>query len=157
LPKARSRCSTLSLRAARSKVCRWLPEGDRMMLNRRQFLSGAGAVIATSASSSIAPAQNYPLRPVRILVGLAPGGSNDLYARLVGQWLSDRLGQPFVVENRPGGGTNIATEAIVKAAPDGYALLLVNPANAINATLYERLPFNFIRDVAPIVSMVRQP
>ena len=128
-----------------------------MTLNRRQFVNGVGAVIATSASSSIAPAQNYPLRPVRILVGFAPGGSNDIYARLVGQWLSDRLGQPFVVENRPGGGTNIATEAIVKAAPDGYALLLVNPANAINATLYERLPFNFIRDVAPIVSMVRQP
>ena len=128
-----------------------------MMLNRRQFLNGAGAVIATSASSSIAAAQNYPLRPVRILVGFAPGGSNDIYARLVGQWLSDRLGQPFVVENRPGGGTNIATEAVVKAAPDGHALLLVNPANAINATLYERLPFNFIRDVAPIVSMVRQP
>jgi tripartite-type tricarboxylate transporter receptor subunit TctC len=128
-----------------------------MTFSRREFVDRAGAVLAASVIPSIAAAQNYPSRPVRILVGFAPGGSNDTYARLVGQSLSDRLGQPFVVENRPGGGTNIATEAVVKAAPDGYTVLLVNPANAINATLYERLTFNFIRDIAPVASMVRQP
>jgi tripartite-type tricarboxylate transporter receptor subunit TctC len=127
------------------------------MLSRRKFLGRTGALLAVSSVSSVLAAQNYPLRPVRILVGFAPGGSNDIYARLVGQWLSDRLGQPFVVENRPGGGTNIATEAVVKATPDGYTLLLVNPANAINASLYERLTFNFIRDIAPVASMIRQP
>jgi tripartite-type tricarboxylate transporter receptor subunit TctC len=114
-------------------------------------------MLAAFASPSIAAAPNYPARPVRILVGFAPGGSNDIYARLIGQWLSEQFGQAFVVENRPGGGTNIATEAVVKAAPDGYTLLLVNPANAINATLYDHLAFNFIRDVVPVASMVRQP
>jgi tripartite-type tricarboxylate transporter receptor subunit TctC len=128
-----------------------------MMFSRRQFLDCTGALLTALAAPSVLAAQNYPTRAVRILVGFAPGGSNDIYARLAAHWLSDRLGQPFVVENRPGGGTNIATEAVVKAQPDGYTLLLVNPANAINATLYERLTFNFMRDIVPVASMVRQP
>jgi tripartite-type tricarboxylate transporter receptor subunit TctC len=128
-----------------------------MMFSRRQFLDCTGALLTALAAPSVLAAQNYPTRAVRILVGFAPGGSNDIYARLAAHWLSDRLGQPFVVENRPGGGTNIATEAAVKAPPDGYTLLLVNPANAINATLYERLAFNFMRDIVPVASMVRQP
>jgi tripartite-type tricarboxylate transporter receptor subunit TctC len=128
-----------------------------MMFSRRQFLDCTGALLTALAAPSVLAAQNYPTRAVRILVGFAPGGSNDIYARLEAHWLSDRLGQPFVVENRPGGGTNIATEAVVKAQPDGYSLLLVNPANAINATLYEHLTFNFMRDIVPVASMVRQP
>jgi tripartite-type tricarboxylate transporter receptor subunit TctC len=105
----------------------------------------------------MAETQTYPSRPVRIIVGYSAGGSNDVVARLVGRWLSERLGQPFVIENRPGAGTNIATEAVVKAAPDGYTLLVVNPANAVNATLYERLKFVFLRDIAPVASLIRQP
>ena len=100
-------------------------------------------------------AQTYPSRPARIIVGYAAGGGVDISARLVGQWLSERLGQQFVVENRPGAGTNIATETVVRAAPDGYTLLLVNAANAINATLYEKLNYNFLRDIAPVASMIR--
>jgi tripartite-type tricarboxylate transporter receptor subunit TctC len=102
-------------------------------------------------------AQSYPARPVRIIVGFAPGGGNDIAARLIGQWLSDRLSQPFVIENRPGAGGNIATEAVVNAAPDGYTLLLVNNANATNAALYDKLSFNFIRDIAPIGGIARVP
>jgi tripartite-type tricarboxylate transporter receptor subunit TctC len=128
-----------------------------MMLIRREFLRLAGAVLGAPAVPLIARAQTYPSRPVRIVVGFAAGGSNDIYARVIGQWLSERVGQAFVVENRPGAGNNVATEAVVKAAPDGYTLLLVNPANAINATLYDRLNFNFIRDIAPVASMFRQP
>jgi tripartite-type tricarboxylate transporter receptor subunit TctC len=128
-----------------------------MMLIRREFLRLAGAVLGAPAVPLIARAQTYPSRPVRIVVGFAAGGSNDIYARVMGQWLSERVGQAFVVENRPGAGNNVATEAVVKAAPDGYTLLLVNPANAINATLYDRLNFNFIRDIAPVASMIRQP
>ena len=98
----------------------------------------------------MAAAQTYPARPVRLIIGYPPGGSADITARLLGQWLSERLGQPFVIESRPGAGTNIATETVVNAPPDGYTLLLVAPANAINATLYEKLNFNFIREIAPV-------
>jgi tripartite-type tricarboxylate transporter receptor subunit TctC len=100
-------------------------------------------------------AQSYPSQPVRIIVGFAAGGPNDILARLMGQWLSERLGQPFVIENRPGAGSNIATEAVVRAPPDGYTLLLVGSPNAINATLYSKLNFDFIRDIAPVASFIR--
>ena len=105
--------------------------------------------------SRIARAQAYPTRPVRLIVGFAAGGAADIVARLMGQWLSERLGQPFVIENRPGAGSNIATEAVVRAPPDGYTLLLVASANAINATLYDKLNFNFIRDIAPVAGIIR--
>src|SRR5262245_15346919 len=121
-----------------------------MKLPRRNFLYLAAGAAALPAVSRVARAQAYPTRPVRIVVGLAPGGTNDIVARLMGQWLSERLGQPFVIENRPGAGTNIATEMVVRAAADGYTLLLVNATNAINATLYERLNFNFIRDITAV-------
>src|SRR5262245_42696662 len=121
-----------------------------MKLPRRQFLHLAAGAAALPAVSRVARAQAYPSRPVRIVVGLAPGGSNDITARLMGQWLSERLGQQFLVENRPGAGGNIATEAVVRAPADGYTLLLVSTNNAINATLYEKLSFDFIRDIAPV-------
>ena len=107
--------------------------------------------------SRIAWAQTYPTRPVRLIVGFRPAVATDILARLMGQWLSERLGQPFVIENRPGAGGNIGTEAVVRAPPDGYTLLLVTPANAINATLYDKLNFNFIRDIAPVASIIRVP
>ena len=128
-----------------------------MRLPRRRFLRLAGAAIALPAVSRIASAQAYPTRPVRLIIGYPPGGSADITARLVGQWLSERLGQPIVIESRPGGGTNIATEAVVRAAPDGYTLLLVAPANAINATLYDKLNYNFLRDIAPVAGLIRFP
>jgi tripartite-type tricarboxylate transporter receptor subunit TctC len=128
-----------------------------MKLFRRTFLRlGAGAAVLPTVSH-IAHAQSYPNRPIRLVVGFAPGGGNDITARLMGQWLSERLGQPFVVENRPGAGTNVATEAVVNAAPDGYTILFVAPSAAINATLYEKLNFNFIRDFAPIAGIMRIP
>jgi len=105
----------------------------------------------------MATAQTYPTRPVRFIIGYPPGGSADITARLLGQWLSERLGQPFVIESRPGASTNIATEAVVRAPPDGYTLLLVAPANAINATLYEKLNFNFIHDIASVAGIIRFP
>jgi tripartite-type tricarboxylate transporter receptor subunit TctC len=126
-----------------------------MNLPRRRFLHLAAAALPVLGHS--AWAQSYPARPVRLLVASPPGGIADLLARLMGQWLSKRLGQPFVIENRPGGGTNIATEAAVNAAPDGYTLLLVSPANAINASLYDKLKFNFIRDIAPVAGLLRAP
>jgi len=127
-----------------------------MKLLRRQFLHLAAGAAALPALSRIARAQAYPTRPVRIIVGFPAGGAFDIVARLIGQWLSERLGQPFVVENRPGAGTNLATEVLVKAPPDGHTLLLVSSTNAVNATLYDKLNFNFIRDIAPVASIIRQ-
>jgi tripartite-type tricarboxylate transporter receptor subunit TctC len=131
--------------------------GIAMKLPRRRFLHLAAGAAAFPAVSPIALAQTYPSRPVRLIVGFAPGGGNDIVARLMGQWLSEHLGQPFVIENRPGAGTNVATEAVVNAAPDGYTLLFVAPSAAINATLYENLNFNFIRDITPIAGIMRIP
>jgi tripartite-type tricarboxylate transporter receptor subunit TctC len=128
-----------------------------MKPSRRRFLQLASGAIALPASLRLARAQTYPSRPVRLIIGYTPGGSADLTARLMGQWLSEKLGQSFVVENRPGASTNIATEAVLRAAPDGYTLLLVAPANAINATLYDKLNFNFIREVEPIAGLIRFP
>jgi tripartite-type tricarboxylate transporter receptor subunit TctC len=125
-----------------------------MMLPRRQFLSLAAGI---AVQPTTAWALTYPTRPVRLIVGFAPGGAQDILARLIGPFLSEQLGQPFIVENRPGGGGNIATEAAVRAAPDGYTLVLVGPPNAINATLYDNLSFNFIRDIAPVAGIVRVP
>src|SRR5262245_52265770 len=128
-----------------------------MKLARRYFLHLAACAAALPAISCVARAQAYPSRPVRLIAGFAPGGGVDIVARLIGQWLSERLGQQFIIENRPGAGTNIATEAVVQAPADGYTLLLVNPANAINATLYDNLSFNFIRDVAPVAGIMVVP
>jgi tripartite-type tricarboxylate transporter receptor subunit TctC len=128
-----------------------------MKLPRRNFLHLAAGAAALPAVSRIARAQAYPTRPVRIIVGFAAGGAPDILARLIGQGLSERLGQQFFVENRPGAGTNIATEAVVRAPPDGYALLQFGPSSAINATLYKKLNFNFTHDIAPVASMVRIP
>jgi tripartite-type tricarboxylate transporter receptor subunit TctC len=125
-----------------------------MKLPRRQFLHLAAGAAALPAVSRFARAQAYPTRPVRIVVGFAPGGGVDITARLIGQWLSERLGQQFIIENRPGAGTNIATEAVVRAPADGYTLLLVNAANAVNATLYDNLSFNFVRDIAPVAGIM---
>jgi tripartite-type tricarboxylate transporter receptor subunit TctC len=124
-----------------------------MKLSRRRFLHLAAGAAALPAVSRIARAQTYPTRPVLIIAGFGAGGGIDRSARLMGQWLSERLGQPFVIENRPGANSNIATEAVVRAPADGYTLLLINPANAINATLYDKLNFNFIRDIAPVASL----
>ncbi len=128
-----------------------------MKLPRRKFLRLAAGVAALPAASRSASAQAYPTRPVRIIVGYAAGGGVDIAARLIGQWLSERLGQQFVIENRPGAGTNIATEAVVKAVPDGYTLLMVDGSATINATLYNNLNFNFIRDIAPVAGIHISP
>jgi tripartite-type tricarboxylate transporter receptor subunit TctC len=128
-----------------------------MPFPRRKFLQLAAGAAVPPAVSTIAKAQAYPSRPIRLIIGYTPGGSADLTARLMGQWLSERLGQPFVIENRPGGGTNIATEAVVRAPPDGYTFLLAAPANAVNATLYDKLNFNFLRDVEPVAGIIRFP
>jgi tripartite-type tricarboxylate transporter receptor subunit TctC len=125
--------------------------------HRRQFLQLAAGAATLSAMSRLARAQAYPSRPVRLIVGFAPGGTTDITARLIGQWLSERLGQQFVVENRTGAATNIGTEAVVRAPADGYTLLLVTASNAINATLYDKLSFNFIRDIAPVAGIIRYP
>jgi len=128
-----------------------------MKLPRRDFLRLAAIATALPVVSQVARAQGYPTRPVRVIVGFAPGGGNDITARLMGQWLSEHLGQPFVIENRPGAATNIATEAVVNTAPDGYTLLFVATSAAINATLYDKLNFNFIRDMTPIAGIMRIP
>jgi tripartite-type tricarboxylate transporter receptor subunit TctC len=128
-----------------------------MKLHRRRFLHLAAGAAASPVMSRAASAQSYPTKSVRVIVGFAPGGGNDIAARLISHWLSERLGQQFIVENRPGAGSNIATEAVVRAPPDGYTLLLVAVANATNATLYDRLSFNFIRDIAPVAGLLRVP
>jgi tripartite-type tricarboxylate transporter receptor subunit TctC len=128
-----------------------------MKLPRRQFLHLAAGAVALPVVLRIAQAQTYPSRPVRLIVGYAPGGGTDITARLIGQWLSERLGQPFIIENRPGAGSNIGTEAAAHASPDGYTLLLVSLANATNATLYDKLNYNFIRDIAPVAGIIRVP
>jgi tripartite-type tricarboxylate transporter receptor subunit TctC len=126
-----------------------------MMLPRRQFLRLAASAAALPAAARLARAQAYPARPVHIVVGFGAGTGLDIYARLIGQWLSDRLGQSFVIDNRPGAGTNLATESVVNAAPDGYTLLMASTAAFTNAALYDNLRFNFIRDIAPVASLTR--
>ncbi len=128
-----------------------------MRISRRRFLQEVAGAAALSSTSQIAMAQSYPTRPVHIIVGFAAGGPNDISARLMGQWLSERLGQQFVIENRPGAAGNVATELVVNAAADGYTLLLVPAPAAINATLYDNLNFNFIRDIAPVAGILRVP
>jgi len=131
--------------------------GDPMKLPRRQFLHLTAGAAALPTVSRMAWAQSYPTRPVRWIVPTAPAGATDIVARLIGQWLSERLGRAFVIENRPGAGTNIGTEAVVRAPPDGYTLLSATVANAINATLNNKLSFNFIRDIAPVAGIARVP
>jgi tripartite-type tricarboxylate transporter receptor subunit TctC len=126
-----------------------------MKLPRRNFLYLAAGASALPAVSRIARAQTYPTRPVRIVVTAAPGGAYDILARLIGQWLTERLGQPFVIENRPGGGGNVGTEAVVRAPADGYTLLLCGTINATNAALYDKLNFYFIRDITPVAGIIR--
>jgi tripartite-type tricarboxylate transporter receptor subunit TctC len=128
-----------------------------MNLPRRRFLHLAAGAATLPAVSRVARAQTYPSRPVRVIVPFAPAGDTDLVARLIGQWLSERLGQPFIIENRPGAGTNIGTEAVVRAPADGYTLLLASPPSAINATLYDKLNFVFLRDIAPVAGVIRAP
>jgi len=126
-----------------------------MKIPRRRFLHLAASAAALPAASRIARAQTYPMKPVRMIVGFAAAGGTDILARLIGQSLSERLGQQFVVENRPGGNSNIATEAVVRAPPDGYTLLVVDNSPAINTSVYDKLNFNFIRDIAPVASIAR--
>ena len=128
-----------------------------MTIKRRDFLSLAAAVAVTPILPRYASAQAYPARPVRLVVGFAAGGATDIAARLIGKYLSDRLGQPFIVENRVGAGGNIATEAVTRAVPDGYTLLMAGLNDAVNASLYEKLNFDFIHDIAPVATLVRQP
>jgi tripartite-type tricarboxylate transporter receptor subunit TctC len=128
-----------------------------MRIPRRKFLRLAASTVAMPAVARVALAESYPSRPVHLIIGYTPGGSADMTARFTGQWLSERLGQQFIIESRPGAGTNLATEAVVNAPPDGYTLLLVAPANAINATLYAKLNFDFMRDIVPVAGLIRFP
>src|SRR5262249_25258157 len=132
-------------------------QGSLMKLSRRNFLHLAAGAAALPAVPRVARAQAYPARPVRLLIGFAPGGTQDVIGRLLGQWLTERLGQQFVIDNRPGGGGNIGTEAALRAPADGYTLLLVGGLNAVNATFYDKLNYNFIRDIAPVASIIRTP
>src|SRR5436190_499722 len=149
--KARTQPAT-QVHASRKLVS----EESAMKLPRRRFLQVAAGAATFPAISSIAWAQTYPTRPVHVIVATAAGGTNDILARLIGQWLSEKLGQQFIIENRPGAGSNIGTEAAVRAPADGYSLLWVGPPAAINATLYEKLNFNFLRDIAPVASISRE-
>jgi tripartite-type tricarboxylate transporter receptor subunit TctC len=126
-------------------------------ISRQRFLKLIASAVALPTFARIATGQNYPSRPIHIIVGFPPGGAADVTARLIGQWLSERLGQPFIIENRPGAGTNIGTEAVAKSPADGYTLLLVSVANTVNASLYESLNFDFIRDITPVAGLVRGP
>ena len=128
-----------------------------MHIPRRRFLSLAGLGAAFATMPKTVRAQSYPARPIHLIVGFPPGGPNDILGRLMGQWLSGRLGQPVIVENRPGASGNIATEAVVRAPGDGYTLLLVGPANAINPSIYDNLNHNFLRDIAPVAAITREP
>src|SRR6516162_6150531 len=124
-----------------------------MSLPRRRFLHLVSGAVVLPAVSRIARAQNYPTRPVRIVVGFPPGGSNDLYARLIGQWLTEQLGGQFIVENRTGAGGNVATDSVTRAAPDGYTLLLTSSVDAWNTALYDNLKFDYLRNIAPVASL----
>src|ERR1700726_4145706 len=128
-----------------------------MKLPRRHVLQLGGAIAAATALAGRVSALDYPARPVRLVVGFPAGGPSDILARLIAQWLAERLGQPFVVENQPGAAGNIATAAVVRAPADGYTLLLVGPANAINASLFDKLEFNFMTDIAPVAGLTREP
>src|SRR5688572_32742771 len=128
-----------------------------MNIHRRQFIGLAAGAAAIPFTPQRAFAQAYPARPARIIVGYAAGGGTDISARVMGQWLSERLGQQFIIENRPGAATNIATEQVVRAAPDGYTLLLATAANSINTTYYEKLNFDFVKDVAAVAALMRVP
>jgi tripartite-type tricarboxylate transporter receptor subunit TctC len=128
-----------------------------MTIPRRRLLGWAGACAIVPSTVTFAQAEPYPTRPIRFVVGFPAGGPNDILARLIGQWLSERLGQPVIVENTPGASGNLATEAVVRAPADGYTLLMVGPANAINASLYHQLPFIFLRDIAPVAAITREP
>jgi tripartite-type tricarboxylate transporter receptor subunit TctC len=136
--------------------CQWSQERV-MNSSRRRFLQLAGGAAAAPALPNLSFALDYPTRPVRLLVGYATGGPTDITARIIAQWLSERLGQPFIIENRFGAGTNIATEAVVRASPDGYTLLQVTIANAVNSTLYDNLSFDFVRDIVPVATINRAP
>ena len=149
--------SALSCRRNRPHAVGHKPQERATRLSRRQFLEAATGAASITTLCPSGWAQTYPLRPVRIVAGFSPGSASDIAARLFGQWLSDRLGQQFLVENRPGGGSNVATESVARASPDGYALLLATSANAINATLYDKLGLDFMRDIAPIAGLVRFP
>jgi tripartite-type tricarboxylate transporter receptor subunit TctC len=130
---------------------------NAMKLARRRFLHLMAGAVTLPALTRVSPALDYPTRPVRLVVGFAPGGTTDISARLLGQWLSERLGRQFIIENRPGASSNVATEAVVRAPPDGYTLLLVGSPAAINATLFDDLKFNFVRDIAPVAGVIRSP
>jgi hypothetical protein len=128
-----------------------------MKLPRRDFLRLAASTAALPFAPHVASAQAYPTRPVRIVVGFVPGNPPDIFARLIGQWLSERLGQPFVVENRPGAGGTIGTEVVVRSTPDGYTLLVTSVQDVIGAMLYDKLNYNFVRDITPVATLIRQP